>query len=143
MIHTDRSGFNILEVMISLMLVGILFISVLTMFYQTVNVQLLSEDLASANNYARAAVEEVKSMNWTLIPLDEAGTWYLDPSAQTKPNTYDSEDGEYHIVRTITRPEANVINITVDVFQIDSPGEAGIAAEPQVTLSTDIYKYCL
>jgi prepilin-type N-terminal cleavage/methylation domain-containing protein len=143
MTRAGRSGFSLVEAMISLLLIGILFVAVLMIFYQTVGVQLSSEDLASANNYARSAVEEVKSMIWTRIPLDETGNWYLDPINLQKPNTYDSEDGEYHIVRTIANPEANLISVTVNVYAIDSPGEAGIAQDPKVTLSTNIYKYCL
>jgi prepilin-type N-terminal cleavage/methylation domain-containing protein len=137
----NRQGFSLVEAMISIVLLGILAVGALLIFYQTVNVQLSGEDLASANNLARTGVEEVKLIPYANIPIDETGDWYLNPPTNTKPNTYDSPDGQFRVIRTITTPESNIKRITVEVYTIDSPGEDGVALEPDVTMMTDIYKY--
>ncbi len=137
----NRKGFSLVEAMISVVLLGILAVGALMIFYQTVNVQLSGEDLAAANNLARTGIETVKLIPWANIPLDSTGNWYLDPPTNSRPNTYNTADGQFKVVRTITVPETNMKRITVQVFTIDSPGEAGVSAESEVTMITDIYKF--
>ncbi|MCD6118228.1 type II secretion system protein [bacterium] len=135
------SGFTLLEAMISILVVGLLFLGALMIFYQSVEIQLSSEDVAYANNLARTGVEEVKALRWLNIPLDDTGTSYLDPYTQTKPNTYVTDDGEYRVVRTITDPMPDVKRITVNIYTIDSSGEGGVSSEPAVTMVTDLFKH--
>lgn len=137
----SRKGFSLIEVLIGLLIIGILFVSAMMIIVQTVRVQLISEDTAYANSLARRAVEEVKAINWAMIPPDANGTAYLDPVNLRWPNSYTTEDGQYSVVRTITIPETNVKRITVNVFFIDSPGQEGEPEEPSVTMITDIYKF--
>lgn len=138
---TNRGGFSLMEVMIGLLIVGILFVSAMMVVYQTVNIQLMSEDTAYANSIARRGVEEVKAINWAMIPIDQTGAGYLDPVGNRWPNTYTSDDGKFKIVRTVTIPDTNIKRITVNIFLIDRPGEAGEAEEPHVTMVTDLYKF--
>lgn len=141
MTASKRKGFSLIEVLIGLLIIGILFVSAMMIIVQTVRIQLISEDTAYANSLARRAVEEVKAINWTMIPLDSTGTTNLDPVNNRWPNSYKTEDGQYQVVRTITLPETNIKRITVNVFFIDSQGQAGVAEEPSVTMITDIYKF--
>lgn len=137
----NRRGFSLIEVMIAIVVIAIMFISALAIFFQTVHVQLTSEDQAIANNLARSAIEEVKTIRWNLIPLDSTGGGYLDPPSNTIANDYITDDGELHVVRTIVIPETNIKRVSVSVFQIDVSGRPGEQDVPIVTLVEDIYKF--
>ncbi|MEP0813104.1 MAG: type II secretion system protein [bacterium] len=137
----NRRGFSLIELMIAIVVIAIMFISALAIFFQTVHVQLTSEDQAIANNLARAAIEEVKSIRWSRIPLDSTGTGYLDPPRNTIANDFVTDDGELRVVRTIEIPETNIKRISVNVYQIDVSGRPGEQDVPIVTLVEDIYKF--
>lgn len=139
----NTRGFSLIEILAAMLVLGILFGGTGVLFYQSVKVELMAEDRARSNNLARAALEEVKRLTWTKIPLDLDGSGILDwdESGEGLPNNYYTEDGEYHIIRTITVPEQYVKRVTVSVYTIDSPGVAGERDEPDVVLSTDIYKF--
>lgn len=136
-----RRGFSIVEIMLSILVVGILFVSGLMIFYQGVLVQNMAEDKARANSAARAAVEEVKQIKYSLIPLDSTGSGFLDAPATTKPNSYTVTGGQIRVVRTITSSVAGVKTVTVNVYRIDISGHAGVQQTATVTLTSDIYKY--
>ncbi len=136
-----RGGFSLIEVLVGLLILGVLFVSALLIVVQTVRIQLTSEDTAYANSLARRAVEEVKAVNWAMIPPDSTGSGFLDPVNNRWPNTYTTEDGQYKVERTITIPDTNVKRISIRVFFIDQQGEEGIEEVPSVTMQTDLYKF--
>ncbi len=136
-----RGGFSLIEVLVGLLILGVLFVSALLIVVQTVRIQLTSEDTAYANSLARRAVEEVKAVNWAMIPSDSTGSGFLDPVNNRWPNTYTTEDGQYKVERTITIPDTNVKRISIRVFFIDQQGEEGIEEVPSVTMQTDLYKF--
>ena len=137
----NRKGYSLVEIMISILVVGILFISGLLIFYQGVQVQIMAEDQASANNLARKAIEEVKTYKWNVIPIDNTGAGYLDPPTNSKPNSYTTNDNSLRLERTVTVPELGIKRVTGNVWRIDVTGDPGQQENPTVTLVTDIYKF--
>lgn len=123
--HNDNSGFSLLELLVSLIILGIVMIPLMNSFFQAMKINQKSEKLQNYNNVASNIIENIKSkdLNQLLTQYasqrvyydSAAGVYTTDPAAK--------EEGIYYFsLENILEDKAYydaIVKVSADTYQYD------------------------
>jgi len=123
---TLKKGFTYIELLITLAIIGMLFVPVMQLFSHALYSTSTSQDLITATNLAKWEMERVKNLALTKQQLKEAGDSIYPGPAQ---EPLEMNQMKWRIARKII-PEKDPLEVRVSAYRDGQP------QEPLVTLVT-------
>jgi prepilin-type N-terminal cleavage/methylation domain-containing protein len=113
-LHQDTRGFSVVELLITLIVIGVVFGTFLTAFTSIQNINKKSLDLSAANTLAFAKVQEYENKNYTSLPTTSpAGTLVeVEDFSPTLPASFESPKTAKVYVNTVS-PSLKQIVVTI------------------------------
>jgi prepilin-type N-terminal cleavage/methylation domain-containing protein len=123
-IHNDNSGFSLLELLVSIVILAIVMIPLMNSFVQAMKINQKSEKLLNHNNVTSNIIEHMKSMDLDQLLVQYAGQRVY----------YDAAAGVY-----TTNPAAQEEGIYY--FSVEDIAEEDVSYDAIVKVSADTYRY--
>ena len=124
--HWQLSAFTYIEVLITLAMLGILFIPMMQLFSYGLSSPAASSDLITACHLARREMEKVKNLNLTTTQLKKQMDLWTLPLEEPPLKI---NQRKWRVLRHLN-PESNPLEVYVEVFSADN------LKEPLVSLVT-------
>lgn len=114
---SPKSGFTLIEILITLSVVAIAFLPLMQMFSTGLEQAYFSSDLSTARYLAKSHMEKVRNLGFTVAQLKALGdTW--DPGLDDQP--YKLNDRQWRVLRKVM-PDTDPLEIRIQVYQESSP----------------------
>ena len=126
-----KKGFTYIELLITLAIIGVLFVPVMQLFSHSLYATGDSQDLITATNLATWEMEKVKNLAYTKAQLKEMGSAIYPPEGE---EPLVMNNANWRIERRIVN-ESEPLRVEVAVYR------DGFPAEPLVTLVTVSYTH--
>ena len=113
---TAQSSFTYIEVLITLAMLGILFVPMMQLFSYGLSSPAVSGDAITACHLARWEMEKVKNLNLTTAQLKKQGDLWM-PSLEQPPLEINQK--KWRVLRHIN-PASDPLEVYVEVFSADN-----------------------